>query len=151
MPSELVPVVLDQSAHGEDGRAVAHDQEVSLRLELRDVDAHGALGLDDAVGRGQLDTVLVLAQVRQDGCRKELSSGEVIPRPRVKNPSRGRLLGAGGGGAGQRGGRRLSLSLLWLLPLASLGRTSRRTTLGLRARVGDRLSRHRWAFMQERT
>ena len=50
MPGELVPVVLDQSAHGEDGRAVAHDQEVSLRLELRDVDAHGALGLDDAVG-----------------------------------------------------------------------------------------------------
>jgi len=70
VPSELVPVVLDQSAHGEDGRAVAHDQEVSLRLELRDVDAHGALGLDDAVGRGQLDTVLVLAQVRQEGRRK---------------------------------------------------------------------------------
>ena len=124
MPSELVPVVLDQPAHGEDGRAVAHDQEVRFSLELRDVDAHGALGLDDAIGCGQLDTVLVLAQVRQEGCRKKFFFGEVIPRPRVKNPSRGRLLGAGGGGggAGQRGGGRPCLSLLWLLLLTSLRR-----------------------------
>ena len=112
VPSEAVPVVLDQPAHGEDGRAVVHDQEVRFSLELRDVDAHGALGLDDSVGCGQLDALLVLAQVRQEGRRQEIFSSEVVPRSRVKNPARGRLLGVGGGGAGQRGGRRLHLSLV---------------------------------------
>ena len=42
-------------------------------------------------------------------------------------------------------------TLLWLLPLVPLGRASRRTTLGLRTRVGNRRSRHRWAVMQEDT
>ena len=112
MPCELVPVVLDEPAHGEDRRAVAHDEKICFSGQLRDEDPDRALCFDHAVGRGKLDVVFALAKGGQDGRRKVLPTGEVIPGSRVLDPA-GCLLRTGrGGSAGQSGGRRLRLSLV---------------------------------------